>query len=87
VRYVQRSDDAGVKEFGVEVADHGLGMTDEQLARVGERFFRADKSGNIPGTGLGISIVKETLSLMGGRVQVKSEAGQGTQVTLWLPAQ
>jgi two-component system, OmpR family, sensor histidine kinase VicK len=68
---------------GVVVRDHGIGLSPDQLARMGERFFRADKSGNIPGTGLGVSIVKELMDLMGGRMQVDSELGRGTTVTLW----
>jgi signal transduction histidine kinase len=71
--------------WGVCVKDHGIGLTAEQLARVGERFYRADASGNIPGTGLGMAIVKEILELLGGRLQIDSQPGQGSQVTLWLP--
>jgi signal transduction histidine kinase len=70
---------------GLEVTDQGLGMSTEHLARVGERFFRADASGNIPGTGLGLSIVKEIIELLGGSLEVHSAVGQGTAVTLWLP--
>jgi signal transduction histidine kinase len=70
---------------GVEVRDAGIGMTAEQLARVSERFYRADASGSIPGTGLGMSIVKEITELLGGRLALASEPGQGTAVTLWLP--
>jgi signal transduction histidine kinase len=70
---------------GVEVRDRGIGMTAEQLARVSERFYRADASGSIPGTGLGMSIVKEITELLGGRMALASEPDQGTAVTLWLP--
>jgi signal transduction histidine kinase len=70
---------------GVSVQDRGIGMSPEQLGRVFERFYRADPSGNIPGTGLGMSLVKEIVELQGGRVQVDSELGCGTTVTLWLP--
>ena len=73
----------GPQRFGVCIEDQGIGMAPDELARLGERFFRADKSGNIPGTGLGLSIVKELLDLMGGRMQVRSEPGRGTAVTLW----
>jgi two-component system, OmpR family, sensor histidine kinase VicK len=73
----------GPQRFGVRISDQGIGMSPDQVARMGERFFRADKSGNIPGTGLGLSIVKELLDLMGGRMQVRSELGRGTEVTLW----
>ena len=69
---------------GIEVRDHGIGMTAQQLSRVSERFYRADASGNIPGTGLGMSIVKEIIELLGGRLALASEPGQGTAVTLWL---
>lgn len=70
---------------GIEIQDHGIGLTPDQLTRVGERFYRADKSGNIPGTGLGVTIVKEIMALMGGQISLSSEAGQGTTFTLWLP--
>ena len=72
--------------WGIRVQDQGIGMTAEQLGRVSERFYRADASGTIPGTGLGMSIVKEIVELLGGRLQLQSEAGQGSCVTLWLPA-
>lgn len=71
--------------FGIQVQDHGIGMTPEQLARVFERFYRADPSGNIPGTGLGMCLVKEIIELHGGSVEVDSAAGVGTVVILWLP--
>jgi signal transduction histidine kinase/HAMP domain-containing protein len=73
-------------QLGLRVADQGLGMSPAQLARVFERFYRADTSGNIPGTGLGMSIVKELIELQKGQVEVQSRLGEGTAVTLWLPA-
>ncbi|MBL8486372.1 MAG: CHASE domain-containing protein [Rhodocyclaceae bacterium] len=73
------------KALGIRVRDHGIGMTGEQVARVFERFYRADPSGNIPGTGLGMSLVKEIMELHGGDVDVESVRGMGTTVTLWLP--
>lgn len=70
---------------GIQIVDHGIGLTPQQLARIGERFYRADTSGRIPGTGLGVSIVQEILHLLGGDLEFKSEYGQGSTVTLWLP--
>jgi signal transduction histidine kinase len=69
----------------VRVRDEGIGMTAEQVARVFERFYRADPSGNIPGTGLGMSLVKEITELQGGAVQVSSRPGRGTTVELTWP--
>ena len=71
---------------GIAITDHGIGMTPEQVARVYERFYRADTSGNIPGTGLGMTIVKEIIGLLGGTVDLVSEPGVGTRITLWIPA-
>ena len=70
---------------GIRVRDSGIGMTEEQLGRVFERFYRADPSGQVPGTGLGMSLVKEIMQIHGGRVEVISELGKGTEVTLWFP--
>lgn len=69
----------------VRVTDQGLGMTPEQCARVFERFYRADPSGHIPGTGLGMSIVQQIIELHGGQVEVDSELGRGTTVTTRWP--
>jgi len=76
---------AGQPAVGLRVRDHGIGMTPDQRARVFERFYRADPSGNIPGTGLGMSLVKEITELQGGTVQIDSRPGEGTTVTLWWP--
>ncbi|MBN8488819.1 MAG: HAMP domain-containing protein [Burkholderiales bacterium] len=72
-------------QVGLQVVDHGLGMSAEQVARVFERFYRVDHSGAIPGTGLGMSIVKELMEIQGGRVEVSSTPAVGTTATLWLP--
>lgn len=72
-------------EIGICVSDQGIGMSEAQLARLFERFYRADPSGNIPGTGLGMSLVKEILEHHQGRVEARSVLGQGSSITLWLP--
>lgn len=70
---------------GIRIIDHGIGMTEEQVKRVGERFWRADSSGSRPGTGLGMSIVKEIMHFHNGRCEIYSSVGEGTTVTLWFP--
>jgi signal transduction histidine kinase len=75
----------GQRVVGIRVIDQGMGMTPEQLGHLFERFWRADTTGHIPGTGLGMALVKEILELHGGAVDVASEYGKGTTITLWLP--
>jgi signal transduction histidine kinase len=73
-------------ELCISVIDQGIGMTPEQLARVGERFYRADDSGRTLGAGLGMSIVNEIVKLHEGQVRLRSTLGKGTQVDICLPA-
>ena len=76
----------GVERFAVvEVSDQGIGMTPDQVQRAFERFYRVDASGNIPGTGLGLSLVKEVAGLHKGRVELSSTLGVGTTASLWIP--
>lgn len=73
------------RQVGIHITDQGIGMTPEQLQRVCERFYRADTSGKISGTGLGMSIVKEIIELHRGHIGIASTFGQGTRVSLCLP--
>jgi len=68
----------------LEVEDQGIGMSPGHLSHVSEKFFRADQSGLIPGTGLGMSIVKEIVTLHGGSIEITSEVGVGTKVAVVL---
>ena len=76
---------AGRHFVALEISDTGIGMTPAQQSRVFERFYRADASGAIPGTGLGMSLVREIMQLHDGEVTLQSTLGTGTTVTLWLP--
>jgi two-component system phosphate regulon sensor histidine kinase PhoR len=70
-----------------EVADTGVGIPDEDLPRVFERFYRVDKarSRSVGGTGLGLSIVKHLVQAMKGQVRVASSLGKGTTFRVTLP--
>ncbi len=68
----------------ITVADKGVGMTAEVLARAFEPFFTTKGSGK--GTGLGLAMVYGFARQSGGEVRIDSAPGQGTTVTLWLPA-
>lgn len=78
-------DEEGMRWFGIRVTDQGIGMSQDQLTHVGEKFYRADNTGSIPGTGLGMALTSEILTLHNGHIEITSQLGQGTQVTLWLP--
>jgi signal transduction histidine kinase len=82
---VEAKGEGGAVRVGIRIADRGIGMTEEQMGHLFERFYRADTSGKVPGTGLGMSIVKEIIDLHGGEVTVESTFGEGSRVTLWLP--
>jgi PAS domain S-box-containing protein len=70
----------------VTVKDQGVGMNPEQLARVFDKFYRADGSNAaVPGLGLGMSIVKNIIESHGGEIWVESDLGQGTRVSFALP--
>lgn len=70
---------------GFQVVDHGIGMSEQQVVHVFDRFWRADNSGNVPGTGLGMSISNEIARLMNGYIEIESRVGAGTVMTVWLP--
>jgi PAS domain S-box-containing protein len=76
---------ATINEISISIIDAGIGMKPDQLARIFEKFYRADQSGNIPGTGLGMVLVKEIIEAHGGWVEVESVYCVGTTVTLHLP--
>jgi signal transduction histidine kinase len=71
----------------ITVSDTGIGIPAEDLARIGEEFFRAKNArrSEVAGTGLGLSIVKELVSQFGGTLDVESTEGEGTRVSLRLP--
>jgi two-component system phosphate regulon sensor histidine kinase PhoR len=75
-------------EIELNVSDEGIGIAEEDLPRIFERFYRGDKARSpdkIRGTGLGLAIVKHIAQLHGGRVEAESELGEGTTIRVILP--
>src|SRR5881398_2793640 len=75
------------QEVVLSVRDEGVGIAANDLPRIFERFYRADRarSRELAGTGLGLSIVKHIAQLHGGRVEAESVIGQGTTIRVILP--
>ena len=70
----------------ITVRDSGAGIDPEDLPRIFERFYKADRSRQGGGTGLGLAIVKHTVEAHGGSVAAESEPGRGSAFTIFVPA-
>jgi signal transduction histidine kinase len=81
---VREVDEAG--EWAIlSVRDHGVGIPPADLGRVFERFHRAGNVGAISGTGIGLAMIRDVVSLHGGTITVESSEGQGSTFTIRLP--
>ena len=85
--WVQVSLNADHKYFYVKVADSGMGIPQESLDHIFERFYRVDKSHSkeISGTGLGLAIARNAIITHRGAIKVHSEEGEGTTFTVRVP--
>ncbi|MDZ7924114.1 MAG: sensor histidine kinase [Marinagarivorans sp.] len=72
-------------EIHFVVADQGIGIPKEDLDHLFDSFHRAANVGDIPGTGLGMPIVRKSAEAHGGTVRVESELGRGSCFTVSLP--
>jgi len=74
-------------QVALSVSDTGIGIGEQDLPRIFERFYQVDKarSSELGGTGLGLSIVKHIAQLHGGRVEAESQLGRGTTIRVLLP--
>ncbi len=71
----------------VSISDTGIGIAEEHLDKIFERFFRSEapEVQSVPGTGLGLAIVRSLIEMHGGQLEVKSELGKGSTFTFTLP--
>lgn len=70
----------------VRIQDHGVGIGQQDLDRIFEKYFRSTKTDNVQGVGLGLFIVKRIIEMHGGSIMVESELGVGTTFIVSLPA-
>jgi len=75
------------KQVFLQVIDTGLGVSEEDLPHLFDRFYRGEHASqsNIPGTGLGLVIVKEIVDLHRGEIEVNARENEGSVFTVWLP--
>ncbi len=76
----------GTAWVGIAVSDHGPGLSPEEMAELFRPYFRGAQAGRrqLPGSGVGLRMVKSTMRHLGGRVQVRAVPGGGLCVILWL---
>jgi signal transduction histidine kinase len=68
------------------IRDHGMGIPEADLEQLFSAFYRGRNAGQVPGTGLGLTIVKRCVELHRGKIKVESAVGRGTTVTVRLPS-
>ena len=73
------------ENINVEIKDHGIGMKEEELEKVYDRFYQIDRSHSREGSGLGLAIVKRIVELSEGKIEIKSKENKGTTVIVKLP--
>jgi PAS domain S-box-containing protein len=69
----------------IKIADNGIGIDDDALPHIFERFYRVDVAGTTRGFGLGLSIAKSIIEKHQGRIEVDTVPGKGSTFTIWLP--
>ncbi|HBR17657.1 MAG TPA: hypothetical protein DD725_08640 [Deltaproteobacteria bacterium] len=70
----------------ITVSDTGIGISEEHLDKIFDRFYRVDKSrGEVSGAGLGLSIVKAIIDAHDGKIEVKSKTREGSEFKVMLP--
>lgn len=74
------------KDIGIVFIDKGIGISEEELQKVFEPFYRASNAITYPGTGIGLQLVNQIIKKHNGTVKISSQLGKGTTVKIMLPA-
>jgi signal transduction histidine kinase len=91
IKYSQENKDISVQTKNMDgqlalcIKDQGIGIPLEEQKHLFEKFFRANNTGNVQGTGLGLTIVKRYVELMGGTLDFISAVGTGTTFNTSIP--
>ncbi len=75
----------GEDAVGVEVSDTGIGISEDQIPHVFERFYRAEEARSTEGSGLGLAIAQQIVESQGGGLEVRSKIGEGSTFTIRIP--
>lgn len=86
---VEPAEGSAMRAPYIRVSDTGIGIAPEEQGKIFERFYRVDKSRSKArgGTGLGLAIVKHAAAFHGARIELESELGRGTAITVHFPVQ
>lgn len=92
-KYSNRTKKIGIRLYAlsaninIEVEDKGLGIAEDKISRIFEKFYRIDQKESISGTGLGLTVVKEIVEAHNGRIEVSSKIGEGSKFSIILNQQ
>lgn len=75
----------GKNFISIAIADQGCGISKEDLPHVKEKFYKANVS--VRGSGIGLAVTNEIVNLHGGKLEIDSQEGKGTLVTIYLPVE
>jgi signal transduction histidine kinase len=78
----------GYSEKGIKVVfeDKGIGISEEDIKKIFEPFYRGTNAISIPGSGIGLSLVNQIINNHNGTINISSKVGKGTKIILLLPA-
>ncbi|MFX1480469.1 MAG: ATP-binding protein, partial [Promethearchaeota archaeon] len=85
INHIEKIDGLKVKEVLIQVVDHGMGIKDDDLPHLFNRFFRSKAVTGIDGVGLGLSIAKNIIEMHGGNIRASQNADKGATFTILLP--